>query len=403
MKLDLAKVAEDVVVGQDPRDRALDPRGNAFGNLLTRSRLTRCPTIPTTWSGAEGDGRARRNDPRRRIPRRPAAAQVADSVDPLPPRPVRRREPRRRHGVRRHRDAARRRPAARHGRLHVPRRSDERPQRLPARQAPEQQQNGTFTISGTLKKERTGFSFTSNGVNAYDSKTLNAALPERHVPGSVRRPADRANFSARIDHALTKSHTLRASYQRNGTSSATSASATTICPRAPTRATPRGRVPRVAVRSGRTELLQRDALPGAPPDQRVLESLTDAPTLQVLDAFTSGGAQVEGGRRGTDIELATDLDYARGRTRRAPGPARSRPLPERRFPQHGWDVHLRRASTDYEAGRPTTFTQRSGNPLVEYYAGAVRRLPCRTTCRVARSLSMSSASATRSRRTPATT
>jgi hypothetical protein len=37
------------------------------------------------------------------------------------------------------------------------------------------------------------------------------------VVGSVRRPADRANFSARVDHALTKSHTLRASYQRNGT------------------------------------------------------------------------------------------------------------------------------------------------------------------------------------------
>ena len=56
------------------------------------------------------------------------------------------------------------------------------------RQAPEQQQNGTFTLSGTLKKDRTGFSFTTNGVNAYDSKTLNAALPERHVSGSVRRP-----------------------------------------------------------------------------------------------------------------------------------------------------------------------------------------------------------------------
>ena len=33
MKLALARVAEDVTVGQDPRDRALDPRGNAFGNL----------------------------------------------------------------------------------------------------------------------------------------------------------------------------------------------------------------------------------------------------------------------------------------------------------------------------------------------------------------------------------
>ncbi len=43
MKLNLAKVAEDVVVGQDPRDRALDPRGNAFGNLLTREQIEALP------------------------------------------------------------------------------------------------------------------------------------------------------------------------------------------------------------------------------------------------------------------------------------------------------------------------------------------------------------------------
>ena len=95
-------------------------------------------------------------------------------------------------------------------------------------------------------------------------------------------------------------------------------------------------------------------------------SLTDAPTLQVLDAFTAGGAQIEGGRHGTDIELATDIDYAKGRHS-----ARAGFLLEagryRSDDARNMGGTFTFASLDaYEAGRPTTFTQRSGNPLVEY-------------------------------------
>ena len=120
MKLDLAKVAEDVVVGQDPRDRALDPRGNAFGNVLTREQIEALPDDPDDMEAAlkemGGPGATIRVDGFRGGT---AAAEVADSVDPLPPRSVRGREPRRRPGVRRHRDAARAADRCGDGRLHV--------------------------------------------------------------------------------------------------------------------------------------------------------------------------------------------------------------------------------------------------------------------------------------------
>ena len=117
-------------------------------------------------------------------------------------------------------------------------------------------------------------------------------------------------------------------------------------------------------------------------------SLTDAPTLLVLDAFNAGGAQIEGGRRGTDIELASDLDYAKGRHS-----ARAGFLLEagryRSDDARNMGGTFTFASLDaYDAGRPTTFTQRSGNPLVEYshaqFGGYVQ-----DDVRVARSLSMS--------------
>ena len=39
----------------------------------------------------------------------------------------------------------------------------------------------------------------------------------------------------------------------------------------------------------------------------------EQPAVRVLDAFTSGGAQQDGGRNATEIEWATNVDWARGR------------------------------------------------------------------------------------------
>ena len=42
-------------------------------------------------------------------------------------------------------------------------------------------------------------------------------------------------------------------------------------------------------------------------------SATEAPTIRVLDAFTSGGAQLSGGDHSRTIDLGSDLDYVLGR------------------------------------------------------------------------------------------
>jgi hypothetical protein len=389
MKLSLAKMAEDVTVGQDPRDRALDPRGNAFGNVLTREQIDALPDDPDEMEAAlkemGGPGATIRVDGFRGG-RLPPKSQIQ--------------------AIRFRRDLF---AAENHGGGMVfvdlitrpgggPLRGSVdftfRDESLNARNAfaprrsPEQQQNGTFTLSGTLKKDRTGFSFTSNGVNAYDSKTINAALPDQNVAGSVRRPADRANFSARIDHALTKSHTLRASYQRNGTSSSNLGVGDFDLPgRAYSRDTTED-----ILRVSQTGPIGRSFFNETRFQWRnqslAQSSLTDAPTLQVLDAFTSGGAQIEGGRSGTDIELASDFDYARGRHSARAGflleAGRYRSDDSRNMGGTFTFASLE----DYEAGRPTTFTQRSGDPLVKYshvqFGGYIQ-----DDIRVARSLSVS--------------
>ena len=389
MKLNLAKVAEDVVVGQDPRDRALGPRGNAFGNLLTRAQIEALPDDPDEMEEAlkemAGPGATIRVDGFRggKLPPKSQIQSIRFRRDLFAAE---------NHGGGMVFVDIHTRPGG--GPLRGTVDFTFRDEALNARnafaprEAAEQQHNGTFTLYGSLIKDRTGFSLTTNGVNAYDSKTVNAMTPERNIAGSVRRPADRANFSARLDHAIDKSRAVRASYQRSGMRSENLGVGDFDLPgRAYARETSED-VFRLSLSGPVGRTFYNETRFQARHQTSVSQALTDAPALVVLDAFGSGGAQIGGGRRGIDFEFATDFDYAVGRHS-----ARAGVLFEAgRY--HSDDVRntggtFTFASLDaYEAGRPTTFTQRTGDPLVQY-GHAQLGWYVQDDIRVARSLSLS--------------
>ena len=97
-----------------------------------------------------------------------------------------------------------------------------------------------------------------------------------------------------------------------------------------------------------------------------IASAFEAPTVRVLDAFTTGGAQQAGGRDSTDIEWATNVDWARGKHAiRVRHPGRGRLVRQRQPHQLSRHLHVREPD-DFDAGRPANYTQRIGDPLVEY-------------------------------------
>jgi hypothetical protein len=389
LKLNIAKVAEDVQVGQDPRDRALDPRGNAFGNVLTREQIEALPDDPDEMEEAlkqmAGPGATVRVDGFRGG-RLPPKSQIQS--------------------IRFRRDLF---AAENHGggMIHVdistrpgggPLRGAVdftfRDESLNARnafapsRAAEQQQNGTLTLSGSLIKDRTGFSFSTNGVNSFDSKTLNAITPAQSVTGSVRRPADRANFNARIDHALTKSRALRASYDRNGTNSENLGVGDFDLPeRAYSRDTTQD-VFRVSVSGPVGKRMFNETRFQTRHQTSVSASLSDAPAMIVLDAFSSGGAQVAGGRRGTDFEFASDWDYVVGRHSARAGVLFEGGRYRSDDVRNAGGTFTFASLDDFNAGRPTTYTKRTGDPLVQY-GHAQFGWYVQDDIRVARSLSMS--------------
>jgi hypothetical protein len=231
----------------------------------------------------------------------------------------------------------------------------------------EQTQQYTFNLSGTILKDRTSFSLSAGGASLYDSANVYAANPDgSRSTTPLRRPSDRVNFSGRLDHALTKSHTLRAMFQQNdndqrnlgvgsfdladrGYSRTTRDSMLRLSESGPWGKTWFGET-RLQLRWSSTESA----------------SVFDTPTLRVLDAFTSGGAQQDGGRHASEVEFASNIDWARGKHSLRMGT----------LVEGGWfrsDSRTNYLGTftfaslaDYEAARPSTYTRRTGDPLVKY-------------------------------------
>jgi len=152
----------------------------------------------------------------------------------------------------------------------------------------EQTQQYTFNLSGTLKEQRTSFSLSAAGASLYDSANLFAQTGAGMRTDSIRRPSDKINFNGRIDHALNFSHTLRANLQQNSNENQNlGVGGYELDDRAYTRATDEtiarfsetGPWSRNVFAENRLQVRRQanDSL-----------SAVEAPTIRVLDAFTTG-------------------------------------------------------------------------------------------------------------------
>jgi hypothetical protein len=234
--------------------------------------------------------------------------------------------------------------------------------------APEQLQQYGVNLSGTIKPGKTSFSMNAGGGYQYTSPSLYAVAPDgtTYTDTRLQQPRDSFNISGRVDHAVTKDHAVRLSVDfdtsrtenlgvggYNLFSRAYQAeSANTMI-----RLSENGPIGRRMFTESRLQLRFTDSRN---------ESSLEAPTVRVNDAFTGGGAQQRGGQQGFSFELASDLDYVRG--------------------AHSWrtGAHVEGGSftsdditnylgtytfaslADYEAGLPSTWSRRTGDPNLTY-------------------------------------
>jgi Carboxypeptidase regulatory-like domain len=233
---------------------------------------------------------------------------------------------------------------------------------------PEQNVNYGFGLGGTIVKDKSSFFLNVFGINAYDTPNLNAVVPAGSISRALnlKAPRDNVFVNGVLDYAVTLDQTLRFGYNLthvmndnlgvggyNGPDRAfsTDSEVNTV------RVQHFGPVGRRAFSRSRIQLIQSDSSS---------RSSVEAPTIQVLDSFTSGGAQQAGGNHSTTFDAGSDLDYVVGRHSLRTGFV----FDAMHYRSDATSNYLGTYTFDslaaYEANQPRNYTRRVGDPSIEY-------------------------------------
>jgi hypothetical protein len=233
---------------------------------------------------------------------------------------------------------------------------------------PEQMRRYMVNFSGPLAKGRTGLSLSFDGNSSYDSRTIVAQSPNSGTVNSLAvSPTDAINFSARVEHLIGGSAQVRAEYARRQNERSNLGVGDFDLPERAYATemntdTFRLRTTNVIGKKVFSEFRvefnnsSNATLPG---------SLQ--PTIRVNDAFTAGGAGQSGIRNARELELAQNFDFT---------VARKHSMRVGVLLEAGWWDSTQRSNgngtytftnTDaFNAGTPTNYVIRVGDPLVEY-------------------------------------
>ena len=230
------------------------------------------------------------------------------------------------------------------------------------------QQYGT-NFAGTLVKDRASFNLSLNGATSFETPNLYIATPGGTTAEalSLRAPRNQTNVYAVFDYAVTKDQTLRVNYNQNDyTQGNLGVGGYNEAERAYSnedhnhtlRIQEVGPLGRRAFTNTRLEVGWEDTSS---------HSAFEAPTIQVNDAFTSGGAQVAGGRQTRTFNLASDLDYVRSVHSVRMGVVFTGGSYRSNDTANYLGTYTFTSLAAYEAGQPASFTRRIGVPNIDYF------------------------------------
>ena len=365
-RLQIAKLAVNVDVSRDAREKQLDPRGDAFTRILTADMIAQLPDDPDelekVLSQMAGPGATFRVNGfgASRLPSKSQIRQIRFSLNTFSAEMHELGMPIvdivTQPGLDRWRTG-----------LNAGFRNDALTARYAyARTSSEQVRRAGLSMDGPLWRNHTSLSLAIDGLSLSDAQTILASMPSGQFSGVARRPTDRTNFAVEVQHALTKAHTLRGELVRNATGLDNLGVGGSSLPDRAYSSDQTGYTLRVSDSGSLGKRLFNEMrLQTVWSDQRAW-SATAQPAVIVLDAFSGGGAQVDNLRKSWEVEATDNVDVAHGRHGMRTGVL----LQAARYQSTDASNRLGTFTFSdldaYNAGRPATYTQRVGQGLVEY-------------------------------------
>jgi hypothetical protein len=237
------------------------------------------------------------------------------------------------------------------------------------KKGPERSQDYNLNLSGALVQGKTSFSLSLGGNTSFDTPNLNATNLDgtRSEALGLRRPRQGLNGSITVDHALTLDQTLRFGFnQSSNTARNLGIGDYDYIERAyETDGSNFGfRAQHVGPLGRRFFMNNRVQVTGNESETR---SSVEAPTIRVLDAFTSGGAQLTGGTNQRRALVNSDLDYVRGIHSVRTGIALDGTWYRTDSTSNYLGTYTFENLEAFEQNRPRSYTRRLGDPNIRYF------------------------------------
>lgn len=216
-------------------------------------------------------------------------------------------------------------------------------------------------LRGPIVSGRTSIRLNVSGNNSFDSGTIVAQLEDGSPFASqFRRPVESTNVTLGLDHGLTDNQTLRFEYRGERDSRQNQGVGDfNLLERAFSRSSEEHRV-RLSVQGLIGGKILNESRVQFDIDESESISLSNAPTIRVIDAFTRGGAGVASRNTTKTLQFASDTDFTRGIHVMRAGVLLD-VANFREFDARNANGTFTFSSLDnFRAGRPDTFTQRLG-------------------------------------------
>lgn len=214
---------------------------------------------------------------------------------------------------------------------------------------------------------RTSLSLNVDGSKSIDNQTIRAAATSGIYSRLIEQPSNAIGFWTRLDHDITSAQSIRlelsgrineARNQGIGTFDLPERAFTSKGDNVELQIAHHATIGRRYVNDFRFAL-QRGS-------DRVFP-FSNMRAIYVLDAFTTGGAQQIGGRRSNTVEVENDFEFTvRQRHHITTGFNVDGATYRGAESVNAAGTYTFSSLTEFEAGRPTTFTQRIGDPTFAY-------------------------------------
>jgi hypothetical protein len=235
--------------------------------------------------------------------------------------------------------------------------------------APERMQNFGFGFGGSLIKQKSSFNINVNGMKSFDTPNSNSGLPngtKRARTFDITRPREQVFVNGLFDYALTPDQTLRVGFMREQSSSRNlGVGEFDELERAYSTEDSSGTLRmQEAGPLGRRFFINTRLQVGWNNSEST--SVVEAPTIRVIDWFTSGGQQIAGGRHTKRVNLASDLDYVRGMHSVRGGIVIDGSWYRSDDSSNYLGTYTFESNEDFLAGRARSYTRRVGDPNIKY-------------------------------------